>query len=652
MANSSSISLPLEKCMKCRVESAILMSCRSYFGGVIGHCTHKFCQSCFRKENTGLDACLPLTLTCPCCHGLFYENILSIDEAILIGEAATLSIHITNHLVQAADVVIAAEDIISINNNNKLVIEMLEAALLLNPTSFFSFYFLSYCCGNGFIFRFNHQSSDCPSDFYRMKFLKYVYKLLDHPFLSEKYVSIRSDCYFKLADVCRVYHNYPAAYKYSKLAYEQRLRSSYHDELAHFKELYLESRAAFEKLPPLRFAVGDELEFLQELEAGSEWKLGKVVELYYRDRDFDITFNAPYRLKPLFDSDFLDQSTTYAWVKADIDRYVRKVGVRSIEDTRYQARLDAKIVELARVYCSNEFVREVYRTIAQDRKFAEMLQSVWQIELSVHIINFYRALVMNRQPLVHTESCYHVPSSEEVIVGIKAYFDPVHLSDDAPPPAVADKGRYAQGVKDGIMNILQGNGPIPFNLNDENNIQGHLLHGIQHHLQLWPLPDLSLPIDLFKDNSGLTVPIEVSEAISKVSIANDLKLIRLNCGDCVRLKHYLSVWIALHTCLQHPGAGPACECPFVYFFVKYCLDHGMGVPKLALALYDRMNMQLSREFIRCANPACALNRLDQSTGQVKFKKCSRCQVVIYCSRECQVAHYPEHKRLCREHSTG
>ena len=28
---------------------------------------------------------------CPCCHTLFYENMQSIDEAILIGEAATLS---------------------------------------------------------------------------------------------------------------------------------------------------------------------------------------------------------------------------------------------------------------------------------------------------------------------------------------------------------------------------------------------------------------------------------------------------------------------------------------------------------------------------------------------------------------------------------
>ena len=90
------------------------------------------------------------------------------------------------------------------------------------------------------------------------------------------------------------------------------------------------------------------------------------------------------------------------------------------------------------------------------------------------------------------------------------------------------------------------------------------------------------------------------------------------------------------------------ECPLIYFFVRYCLGQGAGVPKPALALYDRMNMQLSREFIRCGNPTCELNRLDNSTGHIKFKKCSRCNAVIYCSRACQVAHYPTHKAVCKK----
>ena len=155
--------------------------------------------------------------------------------------------------------------------------------------------------------------------------------------------------------------------------------------------------------------------------------------------------------------------------------------------------------------------------------------------------------------------------------------------------------------------------------------------------------------------SNFTVPLEISEGISRVSSLPELRRIQRGATSGhsgTRLRQYLKAWIGVHTCLENPNAGPACECPFVYFFVKFCHEYDLGVPKLALALYDRMNMQLSREFIRCANPTCELNRLDQSTGKVKFKQCSRCHAVIYCSRECQTAHYPEHKMLCREHLTG
>ena len=98
-----------------------------------------------------------------------------------------------------------------------------------------------------------------------------------------------------------------------------------------------------------------------------------------------------------------------------------------------------------------------------------------------------------------------------------------------------------------------------------------------------------------------------------------MSLVKAHDGIYYRKLVYLVItWSVVHSCLESPTAGPACECPFVYFFVKYCLDRGFGVPKLALVLYDRMNMQLSREFIRCAYPTCELNKLDQSACQVKF----------------------------------
>ena len=191
-----------------------------------------------------------------------------------------------------------------------------------------------------------------------------------------------------------------------------------------------------------------------------------------------------------------------------------------------------------------------------------------------------------------------------------------------------------------------------------------MLRSIKHYFMIVYASEISalLPALHRRDDSYLTEQAlsEMSKAISKASTTLHLKLIRERASsayadftqECsTKAGNYLLAWIFLHTSLENPDAGTACECPYVYFFVKFCLDQGSGVPKLALALYDKMNMQLSREFIRCANPACELNRLDKSTGQVKFQKCSRCRAVIYCSRECQVAHYPHHKRLCREHST-
>ena len=245
---------------------------------------------------------------------------------------------------------------------------------------------------------------------------------------------------------------------------------------------------------------------------------------------------------------------------------------------------------------------------------------------------------MYRQPLVRTDSGYHMPSSEEVITGIRAFFDPAHLSSDGDATAFSAEGEDSdlQRVREVILRSFQGKSSVSSGCAaDSFGIQPILLRSILYYMLIQSA------------STGAIIPPEVSDAISKVSRIEELRRIQSSADSSVKM--YLDAWINLHLCLEKANFGPVCECPFVYFFVKYCLDQGFGVPKLALALYDRMNMQLSREFIRCANPTCELNRLDKSTGQVKFKQCSRCKAVIYCSRECQTAHYPDHKRLCREH---
>ena len=612
-----------------------------------------------RRTMTWLLVPLIHSFKCPCCFTPYYENIQTIDEAIQVGEAATISVYLSPHISLPEDVEIASDDKHAIAELYKVLIEKLEAAFLLNPTHHFTLYVLFCTYSKGHIFLRCHEVSEISLDYHISKAVEYAYKLLDHPTLLELgYDFFKVTCCDQLARVFSTHLNYPTALKYAELAYEQCIRYSYNNSLSGCKDLYIKYRADFAKLPPLRFAVGNVVEFLHELETGSEgeWKLGRIMELYYRERDFPIRFTAPYRFKLLDDFDSADTSPVYAWVKADLDRYVRKVGVRSIEDTRYQTKLDAKINELGWVYSSDHFIEDIYRTLAQDHEFVDMLRSVWQIELSMKMLSLYRLCVMYRQPLIRIDSGYHLPSSEEVIAGIR-YFDPAHLSSDVASSTAADDDVYSHELRHMVLRIFSGTPRTgPKDYIDERNVQGLLFEGIR--LFNFMLPDANpagSPIPGQHTEGGgsdFTVPPVIADAISTASNKYDLRVMHSDATCDTKLGDLLAAWNAIHTCLDNPAAGPACECPFIYFFVKYCMDQGWGVPKLALALYDRMNMQLSREFIRCANPTCELNRLDQSAGQVKFKLCGGCRAVIYCSRECQTAHYPDHKRLCREHSTG
>lgn len=51
--------------------------------------------------------------------------------------------------------------------------------------------------------------------------------------------------------------------------------------------------------------------------------------------------------------------------------------------------------------------------------------------------------------------------------------------------------------------------------------------------------------------------------------------------------------------------------------------------------------------IKCSRPTCG-QRQGSASGGCKFKVCSRCQNAMYCSGECQVAHWKEaHKAECK-----
>ena len=157
MANCRSTSLPREKCMKYRDEEDIILSSYNMNGD---RCSHKFCQSCFRKENTVIEKITPYNVTCPCCHAVFRYNIQSIDEAILIGEATTISTH-KFQFTHPRDTEMATEDIIFIYGMNRLAIEKLETSLQLNQSNFYTIYLLLHSTWGGFKFIGRHNVMNC-----------------------------------------------------------------------------------------------------------------------------------------------------------------------------------------------------------------------------------------------------------------------------------------------------------------------------------------------------------------------------------------------------------------------------------------------------------------------------------------------------------
>ena len=163
------------------------------------------------------------------------------------------------------------------------------------------------------------------------------------------------------------------------------------------------------------------------------------------------------------------------------------------------------------------------------------------------------------------------------------------------PTSAATEGSHSERVRSNILCLLCDAPTPPVNVIDCWDVQGILLHSIRNYLSsTWPDPATER-----QASSDFTVPLEISEALSKVSIAPDIRRIQSGVANKTKLGYFLSAWIGVHTCLENPKAGSACKCPYLYIFIKYSLDRCLGVPKLALALYDRMNMQLSKEFIRC-----------------------------------------------------
>ena len=160
--------------------------------------------------------------------------MLSIEEAILIGEAATLNEHITPILL-SSDTIIPRENVSDVRKVSMMVVERLEKALLLNPSSFYSLYFLFLAYNYSRLFLTRQKVNDLLESqattidsfiiLSESKIIDYSFKLLDDSAIPEGYDFIRGECHYMLESIFSKYPNIPAAHKHAKLAYEHCIRS-------------------------------------------------------------------------------------------------------------------------------------------------------------------------------------------------------------------------------------------------------------------------------------------------------------------------------------------------------------------------------------------------------------------------------------------
>ena len=165
--------------------------------------------------------------------------------------------------------------------------------------------------------------------------------------------------------------------------------------------------------------------------------------------------------------------------------------------------------------------------------------------------------MLYRQPFVRTDFGYHVPSGEEVIAGIKAYFDPARLSGYAAPATVGQES-YSREIRDEIIKMCLVSRLGQAHLKEDDNTQGLLFQSIKSHIAalVWPGSSWSY-VDLFARGKDFIIDSVVSDAVSTASSAHDLTNLLKSFEDASRIGQYLPAWISLHTCLENPPDLPA-----------------------------------------------------------------------------------------------
>ena len=349
-------------CERCQGQDHLLFCTPCFRFGLCGHVS---CQSCFKLANQTNES---KSYVCPVCKGPFYYSLSSLEEAIMLGEGLYSFLRNLRREVEIGD-----------SDPTKFLIEAqpLRNQYLNKFTQLIEIYPNSICglissisCLNSVITLIEYTLLPRPGDLDNgtlycdlrpeltlnvNNMYKFCIKLLDmtdheSAFLITENLDVYYSC---IAHAFSFNYNVFMAVKYYKMAYAFALRANHSSE--HYKKQLTVEMKRLAVFPPLRFAIGDKV-LCREVEGG-EWRQCEVAELHYRERDDSLRYRAPYRVKVLAGDDSPsgnggdeeEDAHVYITIEDDSDAYARRPGWISLEAARFEARLDAKVEELAQV---------------------------------------------------------------------------------------------------------------------------------------------------------------------------------------------------------------------------------------------------------------------------------------------------------------
>ena len=261
------------ECSKCLKIAENLLCSSECRGRQTADGGHIFCQSCFEINNPISSPC---GFTCPCCSAIFSDYAMSLEEAILIEKGTYASYEAQYQSMTEA----------LVHSFREQAVALYGKALLINPSNYTVVNYLMITCQRCVSYfknsNLSHSFIEAPGSErkYTQKLHNTCLNMLDLCFDigGSPCFDQRKRCSLILGNIFLSVSNYPAAVKYLKLAYESCIRSADYTELEMYKREFLSAKEIRAQEPALRFTVGDEVEFLHELETWikSEWMLGKV----------------------------------------------------------------------------------------------------------------------------------------------------------------------------------------------------------------------------------------------------------------------------------------------------------------------------------------------------------------------------------------